>query len=193
MNSLKLCKHFKHCCIDLYHLPQVSVFWSQYLAISQISHGIDLYHVPVSVFCNISWHWSSPQWLSPQPRFIWLHHGSARLANELLIVMNIEQAAVWEDTDDTYIVYCIVGGYRSFWRIITSVLITQIRLRRFNCSSHNSKYPGKSTFFSGDCVCIGYCVVLTIANIQLTMKSITGIDKYSTPTPHSACMTVGQL
>ena len=72
----------------------------------------------------------------------------ARLANELLIVMNIEQAAVWEDTDDTIIVYCIVGGYRSFWRIITSVLITQIRLRRFNCSSHNSKYPGKSTFFS---------------------------------------------
>ena len=120
--------------------------------------------------------------------------------------MNIEQAAVWEDTDDTiivycivedtddtYIVYCIVGGYRSFWRIITSVLITQIRLRRFNCSSHNSKYPGKSTFLSVGCVCIGYCVVLTIANIQLRVESITGIDKYSTPTPHSACMTVGQL
>ena len=52
----------------------------------------------------------------------------------------------------------------------------------------------KVLFLIGDCcVCIGYCVVVTIANIQLRVESITGIDKYSTPTPHSACMTVGQL
>ena len=50
----------------------------------------------------------------------------AGLANELLIVMNIEQAGSR-------------GGYTSFRRIITSVLITQIRLWQLNYSSHNSK------------------------------------------------------
>ena len=105
-------------------------------------HNISWYWSLPEVFCNISWHWSSPQWLSPQPRFIWLHHGAARLANELLIVMNIEQAAVGEDTHH-------FGGsshQSSLLKLGSDGSIAQ-------AITQNTR--GKVLFLSVDCVCIG--------------------------------------
>ena len=113
----------KHCCIDLYHLPQVSVFWSQYLATSQylmvliFTRGILQYLMALIVtamtFPAAEIHLASPRRCS---------------------------TGKWTINSNEHWTGRGRGGYTSFWRIITSVLITQIRLRRLNCSSHNSTW-----------------------------------------------------
>ena len=132
----------KHCGIDLFHLPQVSVFWSQYLAISQylmvliFTRGILQYLMALIV--------------------------TAMTFPAAEIHSRLHSPGKWTINSNEHWTGRGLGGYRWYiycilycgriqiilenHHIITSVLITQIRLRRFNCSSHNSKYRGKSTF-----------------------------------------------